>query len=95
MESVELEHQGKHRETGSLDPCRGEPDGLSPPDKNPLDKRGPNRTRVQRCDKQGSTVRQNTKGRTARRKDIERNGVNKPWEDSGNRARNAPLAPHG
>lgn len=81
-----------------MDPCRVEPDGLSPPDKNPLDKRGPNRSGVQRCDKHGSSVRQNTKGRTARGKDIERNGVNKPWEDSansGSSARNASPAPHG
>lgn len=78
MESVVLERQGKHRETGPLDPCRGEPDGLSPPDKNPPDKCGPNRSGVQSCDKQGSSVRQNTKGRTVSRKDIERNGVKKP-----------------
>lgn len=72
MESVVLERQGKHRETGPLDPCRGEPDSLSPPDKNLLDKHGPNRSGVQRCDKEGSSVRQNMQGMTARGKDIEK-----------------------
>lgn len=41
----------KHREKEPLDPCKGEPDALSPPDKNPTDKRGPNRSRVQHSDK--------------------------------------------
>lgn len=42
---------------GLQDPCWGKSDSLSPSDKNPLDKRGPNGSGVHCCDKKRKFVK--------------------------------------